>query len=130
MMKKKLLIGIIVVFGLAAAFFMSMLVAGAAIAVWIYLVWMVRKKKTKIFHDQMEPKLAERRLKRLKAFLLAAAISFAVGIAGVIAHNAIYGLTENEEPVSFFIALAALFVFIIATGGSLVVFLKGRRKPQ
>jgi hypothetical protein len=24
--------------------------------VWIYLVFMVRKKKTKIFHDQMEPK--------------------------------------------------------------------------
>jgi len=129
-MKRKLLIGIIVVFGIAAAVFMSTLVAGAAIAVWICLVWMVRKKKTKIFHDQMEPKLAERRLKRLKIFLLVAAISFAVGIAGVILHNVIYGVSETEEAVSFFIALAALWAFILATGGGLVIFLRGRQKPQ
>ena len=98
------------------------------LAVWIYLVWMVRKKKTKIFHDQMEPKLAERRFKRLKAFLLAGGISLAVGIVGVILHNALYGLFEKEEPISFFIAIVALWVFIIATIGGLVIFLKGRRK--
>ncbi len=96
--------------------------------VWIYLVWMVRKKKTNIFHDQMEPKLAERRLKRLKTFLLVAGISLAVGIVGVIVHNALYGLSEIEEPVSFIIAISALWVFIIATIGGLVIFLKGRRK--
>ena len=78
----------------------------------------------------MEPKLAERRLKRLKAFLLVAAISFAGGIVGVIVHNVLYGLSEIEEPFSFIIALAALFVFILATAGGLFVFLKGRRKPQ
>ena len=127
-MKRKLLIGIIVVFGIAAAFFMSTLVAGAAIAVWIYLVWMVRKKKANLFHDQVEPKIAERRLKRLKAFLLVAAISFAVGIVGIIVHNVLYGLSETEEIVSFIIALAALWLFILATGGGLVIFLKGRRK--
>ena len=50
-MKRKLLIGIIVVLGIAAAAFMSMLTAGALIVVWIYLVWMVRKKKANLFHD-------------------------------------------------------------------------------
>ncbi len=127
-MRKKLLIGIIVVFGIAAAAFMLMLTAGALIAVWIYLVWMVRKKETNIFHDQMEPKLAERRLKILKALLLVAGISFAVFIVGVIVHNALYGLTELEEPVSFIIAISAIWVFFIATIGGLVIFLKGRRQ--
>ncbi|MGB2584202.1 MAG: hypothetical protein WBC89_08630, partial [Dehalococcoidia bacterium] len=83
-MKEKLLIGTIVVFGIAAAI---LFLPGVLIAVWIYLVWMVRKKKTNIFDDQMEPKLAERRLKRLKIFLLVAGISFAVFIVGVIVHN-------------------------------------------
>ncbi len=131
-MKRKLKIGTIVVFGIAAAIalamLLAMLIAGALIAVWIYLVWMVRKKKTNIFHDQMEPKLAERRLKRLKIFLLVAGISFAVFIVGVIVHKALYGLSEIEEPVSFIIAISALWVFIIATVGGLVIFLKGRRK--
>ncbi len=68
------------------------------IVVWIYLVVVVRKKKTKIFRDQMEPKLAERSLKWLKTSLLVAGISFVV--------------------------------FVIATIGGLVVFLKGRRKQD
>jgi len=127
-MKKKLLIGAIVVLGIAVAYAMITLTAGAAIAVWIYLVWMVRKKKTSLFHDQVEPKLAERRLKMLKAFLLVAAISFAGGIVGVILHNALYAMNEIEEHVFFTIALVALGMFIIATGGGLVVFLKGQRK--
>ena len=128
-MKNKLLTGTIVVLGIAAAIFMNMLVAGALIVVWIYLVWMVRKKKTNIFHDQMEPKLAERRLKRLKAFLLVAGISFAVFIVGVILHGVLGALLEiEEEPVSFVIALVGLWAFFIATIGGLVIFLKGRRK--
>jgi len=100
------------------------------LAVWIYLVWMVRKKKTKIFHDQMEPELAERRLRRLKIFLRVGGISFVVGIVGVIGHNVIYGLTEVEESVFFTIALLGLFVFFIATIGGLVLFLLGRRKQD
>jgi hypothetical protein len=127
-MKRKLKIGTIVVFGIAAAIFMAMLTAGALIAVWIYLVWMVQKKKANLFHDQVEPRIAERRLKRLKTFLLVAGMSFAVFIVGVIVHNALYGLSEIEEPVSFIIAISALWVFIIATIGGLVIFLKGRRK--
>ena len=135
-MNKKLLIGIIVVIvGLviATAILVNIpwaitIIEVALVGVWIYLVWMVRKKKAKIFHDQVEPKSAERRLKRLKTFLLVAGISLAVGIVGVIVHNAIYGMNEIEEPVSFVIALVGLYVFIIATIGGLVIFLKGRRK--
>ena len=73
-MKRKILIGVIIVIGIAVAFFMIPLTTGALIAVWIYLAWMVWKKKTQIFHDQMEPKSAERRLKWLKASLLVAGI--------------------------------------------------------
>ena len=135
-MNKKLLIGIIVVsVGLVIAgviinipAFITLGLSVALIGVWIYLVWMVRKKKTNIFHEQMEPKLAERRYKRLKVFLLVAGISLAVGIVGVILHNALYGLFEKEEPVSFGIGIVGLFVFFIATIGGLVIFLIGRRK--
>jgi len=136
-MNKKLLIGIIVVIvGLVIATailvnipWATTIIEVALVGVWIYLVWMVRKKKTKIFHDQMEPKLAERRLKRLKVFLLVAGISLAVFIVGVILHGVLGALLEiEEEPVSFFIAIVALWVFIIATIGGLVIFLKGRRK--
>jgi len=136
-----LLIGIIVVivvFVIAAAilgvifrnplYLVNLLTIWIPLGVWIYLVWMVRKKKTNIFHDQMDPKLAERRLKRLKTFLLVAGISLAVGSVGVILHNALYGLSEIEEPVSFVIALVGLWAFFIATIGGLVIFLKGRRK--
>ncbi len=131
-MNKKLLIAInVIIVGLviAAAIYnprwITMLIVGVApIVVWIYLVWMVRKKKTDIFHDQTEPKLAESRLKRLKVFLLVAGISLVV----FVVHNALYGLSEIEEPVFFYIALVALLVFIIATIGGLVIFLKGRRK--
>ena len=127
-MKKKLLIGIIVVLGIAALSFMIVSVAFALVVVWVYLVWMVRKRKANLFHDQVEPKIAERRYKRLKAFLLVAAISFAVGIVGVVMHNVLYALNEVEEHVFFTIAIVALYVFVAATSGGLVVFLKGRRK--
>ncbi len=125
-MKKKLLIGTFVVLGIAALIFMMMSVAGVLIVVWIYLVWMVRKKKAKIFHDRMEPKLAERRYKRLKTFLLVAGISLAVGIVGAVVHNVLYGLTEIEESVFFTIALVGIYAFVAATIGGLVIFLKGR----
>ncbi len=99
------------------------------VGAWIYLVWMVWKRKTKIFHDQMEPELAERRLKRLKAFLLVAGISFAAFWVNIILMIAIFRPSaEEEEAVFFFIALFSVVVFIIATIGGLVIFLKGRRK--
>ncbi len=100
------------------------------VGIWIFLVWMVWKKKTNIFHDQMEPKLAEKRLKRLKVFLLVAGISFVVGIVGIVMHNVMYVQTEIEESVFFVIALVGLYVSIIATSSGLVIFLKGRRKTR
>ncbi len=137
-MNKKLLIGIIVVivvFVIAAAILMNPVWAMtipevALVGVWIYLVWMVRKKKANIFHDQMEPKLAERRLKMLKAFLLVAGISLAVGIVGTAVHMVLSGLSEIEEPVFFSIAVLAIWAFFIATIGGLVIFLKERRKTR
>lgn len=135
-MNKKYLIGInIVIIGLviAAAIYaprwsITLIVGVAPIVVWIDLVWMVRQKKTKIFHDQMEPELAERRLRRLKTFLRVGIISFVVGIISVVGHNVVSALLEKEEPVLFSIALAGLFLFFIATIGSLVIFILGRQK--
>ena len=137
-MNKKLLIGIIVVFVIAAAilgvifrnplYLVNLLTIWIPLGIWIYLVWMVRKKKTNIFHEQMEPKLAGRRYKMLKVFLLVAGISLAVGIVSVIVHNALYAMNEIEEPIFFVIALVGLWAFFIATIGGLVIFLKGRRK--
>ena len=128
-MKRKLLIGTIIILVIAAAFFMSILTTGAAIAVWIYLAWMVLKKKTEVFHEQMEPELAKRRLKMLKASLLVAAMAFVAGIAGVIGHNVVYAATETEEAAFFFLALSTFWLFTLATGGGLAIYLRGRREP-
>ena len=120
-MKKKLLIGIIVVLGIAAAVFRPMFIGVILVGVCIYLVWMVRKKKAS---------LPERHRKILKIFLLISGVSFVVIIIGTIGHNVVYGLTEVEESVFFTIAIVGIYVFIIAAIGSLVVFLKGRRKTS
>ena len=126
-MKKKLLIGTIVVSVIAASFVFVGVLEVPALGVWIYLVWMVWKKKTNIFHDQMEPKLAERRYKMLKTSLLVAGISFAVGTVGVILHNVLYALSVTDD-IFFPIAISTGGVFNIATIGGLYIFLKGRRK--
>ena len=106
-MNKILLIGIIFVIAFSTLFFVGVIVAATLrnanilalwvlfwipLGVWIYLAWMVRKEKTE---------LAERRLKRLKKFMLVAGISFVVFIVGTIVHNVLYGLYEEEELVSF-----------------------------
>jgi len=59
---------------------MGIIIAVILLAVWIYLVYVTLIKKTDLFHDQMEPELAERRLRRLKKFLLVAGISVAAVI--------------------------------------------------
>ena len=78
----------------------------------------------------MEPKLAERRYKMLKAFLLVAGISLAVGIVAFIVYSVLYAMNEVEDSVSLVIAVVALWVFCIGTIGGLVIFLKGRRKQN
>jgi len=109
---------------------MYTLIFAIPLAVWIYLIWLVRKKKVNLFDDQMEPKLAERRLKRLKTFLLVGGISFVVFIVGLIVNFAVYYPSETDEPVSFIIAYLGFGVFVIATIGGLVVYLKGRQKTS
>ena len=99
-----------------------------AIAFWIYLGVMVWKRKS-IFHEKMEPRLAEKRLKRLEATLILAGISFLVSIVGIIVHNVRSSQSEIEESLYFIIGIMALYVFILATAGGLVIFLKGRQKP-
>ena len=118
-MKKKLLVGAAIILGIAAMVFNVVTVALALVVVWGCLIWMIWKKKAE---------LAEKYLKRLKALLLGAGISFVVAIVGVIMHNALYAMNEVEEHTWFLVAIVALFVFSTATIGGLVIFLKGRRK--
>ncbi len=128
-MNKILSNGIIVVLVVAAAFVFG----GFCLPIWICLVFMVRKKKISLFHNQMEPKLAERRLKILRAFLLVAGISLAVLIVllvGVVIYNAVYDMSEIADAVAHYIGFSSLGVFNIATIGGLVIFLKGRRKTR
>jgi len=79
-----------------------------------------------LFYDRAEPRLDERGLKMLKAFLLVAGISLGVFIISAVLHNAISGLFGIEEPVFFCIAVfvtpLALAVGLI---GSLVIFIMG-----
>ena len=105
---------------------MGVLVA-IPVGAWIYLVWMAWKKKTNIFHDQMEQKLVERRLKRLKTFLLVAGISLVVGIVTIPLGYAIFSLTGVEEAL-FFIQLFLVTLFLIGTVSGFGIFLKGRQK--
>ena len=126
-MKEKLKIGTIVVLVLLMVI-TGVIVFALPLVVWTFLVWMVWKKKANLFHYQVELKLTERSLKKLKAFLLVGGISFAGFIVGVIVHNVLYGLSEIEEPVFFSIALFSLGVFYIANIGGLYIFLKGRRE--
>jgi hypothetical protein len=79
-----------------------------------------------LFYDRVEPKVAERRLKMLKTFLLIAAISVGAFIISVFLHNALSGLFGVEEPVFFciavFVAPVALAVGLV---GSLVLLIMG-----
>ena len=93
---------------------------------WILVVGMVWKKKTNIFHDQMEPRSAERHLKLLKASLLVAGISLVVGIVSFVVGVIILGY--EEEAVIFYIALSSVLLFIIGNVSGLVIYLAGRRK--
>jgi len=89
---------------------------------------MVQKQKKSVFSDQMEQETTNWHLKRLKALLEVAGFSFLVFIVGSIVHNVLHGLSEIKVTVSFFVALVALSVFIVATAGGLVIFLKARGK--
>jgi uncharacterized membrane protein len=97
------------------------------VGAWVYMLWMVWRKKTKISHDQMEPEIAERRYKILKVSLLVAGVLLLAGIIGAVGHNAIYAMKEIEESVFFFIAIVGLFGFVIATIGDWIFYFIGRK---
>ena len=125
--KRKILIRVIVVVGIAAAFLFIVLTTIAAIVIWIYLVWNIRKKGISLFREQMEPELIARRYRLMKIALIVAAISFIGGISGAVLHNALYAVAQEEDAVTFIIALSALWLFVLATGGGLVIYLTGQR---
>lgn len=127
-MIRKILIGILIVLGIAVAILNHLILGILAVGVWIYLFVMVRKQKNSLSNDQMESNISEWNLKRIKVFLIVAAFSFLVFIVGAIVHNVFHGLYETEEAVFFIISLVALLVFIAATAGGLFIFLKGRKK--
>ncbi len=135
-MNKKLLIGIIVVFVIAVVaveIWARAITPLLFLAVLIYLIGMVWKKKISIFRDRMEPKLAERHYKRLKAFLLVAVIGFAMFWVNILLMFAIFRLsgfpsTEEEEGVFFIIGFFSAVLFITGTIGGLVMFSKGQQK--
>ena len=127
-MNKKL-IGIIVVFVIVTMTPWGGLAHLSAIAVWIYLVLMVRKKKVGLFRDQMDAKFAERRFTILKAFLLVAEISLAVFVVNLVLQLAILGPLEDEGAVVFYIALVSLVLFLMATiGGFWLYFSEPAKK--
>jgi hypothetical protein len=130
MMNRKVLIGVLIVLGIAVTVLNPLISLILAVGVWIYLVGMVRKQKNSVLNDQMEPTIAEWHLKRLKAFLIIAGFAFLVFIVGTIVHNVLPDLAEIEETVSFLIALVALWVFVVATAGGMVLFLKERQRNK
>ncbi len=124
-MKKKLLIGLGLVVILLFAFPFGMI---SALAFWIYLGVMYRKRK-RIFYEEIELGLAKKQLKRLKILIIAAGISFTIAIVGIIMHNVQSGLSEAEESLFFFIGIVASYLFILASAGGLLIFIEGSRKP-
>lgn len=84
-----------------------------------------------VFYDRVEPKLGEKELRRLKAFLQVAGIAAGACIASFILHNVIGGLLGIEEPV-FFVIAVILSPGAIAVGliGSLVIFARGLVRKQ
>ena len=105
-MKRKLLIGILVVFGIAVTVLNPLLSGIVAVGVWIYLVRMVWKQKHSVFNDQMEQEITRWHLKRLKAFLLVAGISFLVFVFSSIAHNVVLlPISQAESKIVFWLSV-------------------------
>ncbi len=135
-MNKKLLIGIIVVFVIAVIvveIWARAVTPLLFLAVLIFLVWNTWKKKISLFRDRMEPKLAERSYKRLKALLWVAVIGFAMFWVNILLMFAIFRLsgfpsTEEEEGVFFIIGFISAVLFLTGTIGGLFVLSKGQQK--
>jgi hypothetical protein len=97
------------------------------VGAWIYMVWMILRKKTNISDDQMEPEKAEKRYKILKVSSITAGVLLLLGVIGAVGHNALYAIKKIEESVFFFIAIIGLFGFVMVTIGSWIYYLIGRK---
>ena len=97
------------------------------IVAWMYMAWILWKKKTKMISDQMKPEDAERLYKILKVSSIAAGILLLLGIIGAVGHNALYAMKKIEESAFFFIAIVGLFGFVITTIGSWICYFVGRK---
>lgn len=121
-----ILIGLCIVFALLNTFPLGMVLA---LAFWIYLGVLNRKKKP-LLSENIEPELVEKYLKRIKVLKIIAGISLPIAIVGIILHNVRSALSGSEEALFFFIGIIALYIFILASAGRLIVFLKGRQEPD
>jgi len=93
----------------------SLLLSGGAVYLLSY-----------IFYEQSEPKLNEKAIKLLRAFMMTSIISLGVIIISIIIHNALSALFGIEEPVFFTIAvILSPFSLIVGIIGSLVILFKG-----
>ena len=129
-MNKKLLNGILVALGAVVMLFLTFPFGMIlALAFWIYLGVIVWKKR-RVFNDKLEQGLKVKYIKRIKTFLIAAGISFPVAIVGVIMHNVRSSSSGTEEVLYFFIGIIALYLFVLASAGGLVTFLKGRKNQN
>lgn len=119
-----ILIGLAVVIMVFSAFPIGMILA---LAFWIYLLAMLRKEKH-VSDDKMEPKFTVKHLKRLKAFLTVGGLSLPIAIAGIVIDNMKSNTTETEESFYYLIGIIALYIFMIASAGGMVIYLKGKQK--
>ncbi len=125
-MKNKLVYWILIGLGSVLMLFFFPLGVILSIAFWAYL-WVMFFKKKPIFHEEIELQLAKKKLKRLKTLSIVAGLFFIIGIVGIVIHNLQSSLSETHEFLYFFIGIIALYIFILSSIVSLVLFLESRQ---
>jgi len=127
-MKQKLLIGALIVLGIAVTTFNPPISVILAVGAWIYLVRVVSIQDHSVVTDHKVPVIAEVHLKRIRALVIVAVFSFLILIVAAILHNASHDLSERRQTVTLLIALVALWVFVAATAAGMVIFLTTRQR--
>lgn len=127
---KKLLNGLLIGLGvLMMIFFAFPWGIILSMAFWIYLGIVVRKKQP-FFPKEVEARLVEKLMKRLKGLLTVAIVSFPVAILGIIMHNLRSAQTGGEESLYFYVGVIAEYFFILASAWGMITFLKGRQNQN
>lgn len=126
-MKKGVVTGILVVLGVVITIVNPMIMGLLAIPTWVYLVWMVGKGK---LHDQIDLIFTKRQLRMFKNLMKVAGIAFIFSLVGILLHNLGPDLLGLEEKISFYIGIAAAYIFIFATTGGLILFLTARQNAS